>query len=878
MDQIIIEAGDVEVEFPTITTILEISGDEGVIEIYSGAEAAPQIVAYAVGPKGEQGDITPTMTALRDQTQALSDAAGAAGVAAKTSEDNAQASAQAASTSATAAQTAKSDTQTLKGDVITLKTSVDAATTTALSARDDAAQSKTDAAASATAAGASQIAAKTSETNAKTSETNAKTSETNAKTSETNVANSTQTSIDKATAAAGSATDAAASAAAALASKNAAVTSETNAKTSEQNAKTSETNAAQSKTDAATAKTAAETALTASQTAKTAAEAARDAASGSQTDSAASASDADAKALAAAQSATDAEAAKIAAATSATNASDAATVAGQAKDDAVTAKTDAIAAKTGAELAKNDAVSADTSATTAKNDVDTARGEILAATTTAETAKTDAVNAANNAQGFAQAASGSEIAAAASAQAAKDSADAVAGANPQNYVLKGNNGSDFTDPAQFRTNLSLQIKLDVVAASEAQAGVGTDARLWTAQRVTQAVAAYAAPIAHQHAVADVTGLQGDLDGIQANVDALQTTIATKAPLNSPALTGAPTAPTAPATTVTTQIATTAFVKNAIDALINGAPGALDTINELATALGNDPNFVTTITNQLAGKQNSLGFTPVQQGTGTGQGSNAVKIGWGGTKLLVQIDAANYDSIWPIDISGTATFATNSTTAAAGTNDTRIATTAFVQAALAAFSSVPEGTVIYTARATAPTGYMKANGAAISRTTYAALFAAIGTTHGAGDGSTTFNVPDMRGVVPRGLDDGRGLDTSRVLGSYQDSQNLTHTHGTSDPGHIHSISDPGHAHGVADPGHAHATIGSSGTASGASFTSIKGTANDINGYTNAVGTGIGIYAAGTGISIANHVTGLTIVASGGTEARMRNVALLACIKY
>ncbi len=95
------------------------------------------------------------------------------------------------------------------------------------------------------------------------------------------------------------------------------------------------------------------------------------------------------------------------------------------------------------------------------------------------------------------------------------------------------------------------------------------------------------PSAHNHAISEVTGLQTALDG--------------KAPLASPALTGTPTAPTATAGTNTTQIASTAFVQAAVAALINGAPGALDTLNELAAALGSDANFSTTITTALAGK-------------------------------------------------------------------------------------------------------------------------------------------------------------------------------------------------------------------------------------------------------------------------------------
>lgn len=91
--------------------------------------------------------------------------------------------------------------------------------------------------------------------------------------------------------------------------------------------------------------------------------------------------------------------------------------------------------------------------------------------------------------------------------------------------------------------------------------------------------------------------------VQAAITALiNNALALKAPLSSPALTGTPTAPTAAQSVNNTQIATTAFVKSAIAAMVGSAPAALDTLNELAAALGNDPNFSTTVLNALAGKQ------------------------------------------------------------------------------------------------------------------------------------------------------------------------------------------------------------------------------------------------------------------------------------
>lgn len=77
-----------------------------------------------------------------------------------------------------------------------------------------------------------------------------------------------------------------------------------------------------------------------------------------------------------------------------------------------------------------------------------------------------------------------------------------------------------------------------------------------------------------------------------------------------------------------------------------------------------------------------------------------------------------------------------------------------------------GQVGFFGRTSAPVGWLKCNGAAVSRTVYADLYAAMGTTFGAGDGSTTFNLPDLRGEFPRGWDDGRGIDPGRSFGTWQ----------------------------------------------------------------------------------------------------------------
>ncbi|WP_416242739.1 phage tail protein [Azospira sp. APE16] len=153
-------------------------------------------------------------------------------------------------------------------------------------------------------------------------------------------------------------------------------------------------------------------------------------------------------------------------------------------------------------------------------------------------------------------------------------------------------------------------------------------------------------------------------------------------------------------------------------------------------------------------------------------------------------------------------------------------------------SLPVGGILYVPQASAPTGYLKANGAAISRTAYAALFAVIGTTFGAGDGATTFNLPDLRGNFVRGLDDGRGVDSGRTLGSSQTDaiQNITGS----------------------------ALIRSPGSPTSGAFTQTVSSSVNYGGSTSASQYTLGFDAS--------------LVARTAAETRPINVALLACIKF
>lgn len=149
-------------------------------------------------------------------------------------------------------------------------------------------------------------------------------------------------------------------------------------------------------------------------------------------------------------------------------------------------------------------------------------------------------------------------------------------------------------------------------------------------------------------------------------DSLQTHLAASdphsqyAPKNSPALTGTPTAPTAASGSNDTQLATTAFVKAAVAALVNGSPAALDTLQELANALGNDPNFSTTVLNAIADVKTDAA-----------------------SKLNAHASILDAHPQYAPKASPAFTGTPTAPTAASGSNDTQLATTAFVKAVVAA---------------------------------------------------------------------------------------------------------------------------------------------------------------------------------------------------
>jgi microcystin-dependent protein len=148
---------------------------------------------------------------------------------------------------------------------------------------------------------------------------------------------------------------------------------------------------------------------------------------------------------------------------------------------------------------------------------------------------------------------------------------------------------------------------------------------------------------------------------------------------------------------------------------------------------------------------------------------------------------------------------------------------------------PPGLIGWFAGSVAPAGWLLGDGSAVSRTTYAGLFAICATTYGAGDGSSTFNLPDLRGVFVRGWDNGAGKDPARVFGSYQADMFASHTHIQS--AHTHQYN---------------------------TVTAASG------------GGGIAIPAGAGSVATTTAAAGLNQV-TGGVETAPKNIALLGCIR-
>lgn len=261
-------------------------------------------------------------------------------------------------------------------------------------------------------------------------------------------------------------------------------------------------------------------------------------------------------------------------------------------------------------------------------------------------------------------------------------------------------------------------------------------------------------------------------------------------------------------------------------------------------------------------------TSGQVGIGTPSPSNALDVAGGAIQISTSggtsrtvMSADSTDSIFSVNDdrnftikTNTATRLTVNSTAATSTVPVVLPAdpTTSLQAATKQYvdttgtTSTPPGSLMAFAGTSAPTGWLACQGQAISRTTYATLFAAISTTWGSGDGSTTFNVPDLRGMFLRGTGtNGTGSSSGAAgpsVGAYATDTYLNHSHAVTDPGHVHLVNFAG----------AYATNVSGGQG---------GNNLGATGNTNSATTGVTVNTSTT----------------GGTETKPKNYGVLYIIK-
>lgn len=192
------------------------------------------------------------------------------------------------------------------------------------------------------------------------------------------------------------------------------------------------------------------------------------------------------------------------------------------------------------------------------------------------------------------------------------------------------------------------------------------------------------------------------------------------------------------------------------------------------------------------------------------------------------------------------------------------------------SILPIGAVIDFPSPTAPnSNFHLADGTAINRVLFPALFTLIGTTFGAGDGTTTFNLPDYRDKMSIGAGNSYALAATGGATTHTlTTAELPATPVTvsiTDPGHTHSITDPTHSHGITDPTHSHSVPGTSGGGVSSTF-SANVNQNNAPRNTAASSTGVTVNSSSTGISNNSNTTGITasgVIAGSGAAHSILN---------
>ncbi|EAV1105808.1 phage tail protein, partial [Salmonella enterica] len=337
-----------------------------------------------------------------------------------------------------------------------------------------------------------------------------------------------------------------------------------------------------------------------------------------------SAGQASESATAAVNAAGAAEASATQAASSAASAESSAgtatTKAGEASASAASADTARTAAAASAAAAKTSEANADASRTAAGDSAAAAAASATAAQTSAEragasetaakTSETQAASSAGDAGASATAAAASEKAAAASAAASAaaaktsetNAATSASTAAASATAASSSASEASTHAAASDTSASLAAQSSTAAGAAATRAEDAAKR---AEDIADVISLEDASLTKKGIVKLSSATDSDSEALAATpkaVHAVMDEVQTKAPLDSPALTGTPTAPTPETAAAGIEIATAAFVAAKVAQLVGSAPETLDTLKELADALGNDPNFATTVLNKLAGKQ------------------------------------------------------------------------------------------------------------------------------------------------------------------------------------------------------------------------------------------------------------------------------------
>ncbi|QJB82436.1 phage tail protein [Salmonella enterica subsp. enterica serovar Typhimurium] len=300
------------------------------------------------------------------------------------------------------------------------------------------------------------------------------------------------------------------------------------------------------------------------------------------------------------------------AASAESSAGTATTKAGEASASAASADTARTAAAASAAAAKTSEANADVSRTAAGDSAAAAAASATAAQTSAaragasetaaKTSETQAASSAGDAGASATAAAASEKAAAAAKTSETNAATSASTAAASATAASSSASEASTHAAASDTSASLAAQSSTAAGAAATRAEDAAKR---AEDIADVISLEDASLTKKGIVKLSSATDSDSEALAATpkaVHAVMDEVQTKAPLDSPALTGTPTAPTPETAAAGIEIATAAFVAAKVAQLVGSAPETLDTLKELADALGNDPNFATTVLNKLAGKQ------------------------------------------------------------------------------------------------------------------------------------------------------------------------------------------------------------------------------------------------------------------------------------